>query len=81
MATIVLAMTPSIAIISKSFGIATISFDFSTTFTCPRTNRCRVAKAETIWIAAFTPFMSAERRTVLPSLAITSAATPDRAAT
>ena len=41
-------MAPAMAIISKSLGIATISFDFSATFTCPSTNRWRAAKAETI---------------------------------
>jgi hypothetical protein len=32
--------------------MATISFDFSATLTCPSTSRWRAAKAETIWIGA-----------------------------
>ena len=49
-------MAPSIASMSSSFGIATISFDFSATLTWPSTRRWRAAKAETIWMAAFLPF-------------------------
>jgi hypothetical protein len=40
---------------ASSAGMATISFDFSSTFTWPSTMRCRAAKAETIWIASFEP--------------------------
>jgi hypothetical protein len=41
---------PSIANMSSSAGMATISLDFSATASHPRTSRCRAAKAETIWI-------------------------------
>ena len=47
---------PSIASMSSSAGMATISFDFSATLTCPSTRRWRAAKAETMWIASFAPF-------------------------
>src|SRR5260370_27089381 len=46
-------MAPSIAIMSSSAGMATISFDLSATLTCPSSRRWRAAKAETMWIAAF----------------------------
>jgi hypothetical protein len=49
-------MAPSIAVMSRSAGMATISLDFSATLTCPSTKRRRAAKAETMWIGAFAPF-------------------------
>src|SRR6516164_699409 len=64
---------PSIAIMSSSAGMATISLDFSATATCPNTSRCRAAKAETMWIGSLAFFLEPERREVLPSMAMTSA--------
>src|SRR5436190_419714 len=72
---------PSIAIRSSSFGMATISLDFSATFTCPSTRRWRAAKAETMWMGALPLDFWPERREVLPSMAITSAGVPTSAAT
>src|SRR3954447_2552771 len=66
---------PSIAIRSSSFGMATISLDFSATLTCPSTRRWRTAKAETMWMGALPLVFWPERREVLPSMAITSAGT------
>ena len=48
---------PQLHGLSSSAGMATISFDFSLTFTCPSTMRCRAAKAETMWIASIEPFV------------------------
>src|SRR3954453_5785997 len=58
---------PSIAIRSSSFGMATISLDFSATLTCPSTRRWCVAKAETMWRGALPLVFWPERREVLPS--------------
>ena len=66
-------IAPSISSIANSLGIATISLTFSATLTWPSTSRWPAAKAETMWIAALAPL---DRRTVLPSMAITSDATP-----
>src|SRR5258707_946041 len=66
---------PSIASMSRSAGMAMISLDLSATLTWPSTRRWRAAKADTIWIAAFPPFLWEEPRNVLPSMAITSADT------
>jgi hypothetical protein len=52
----IVTIAPSIANISSSAGIATISLDFSDTLTCPSTSRWRAANAETIWIASCAPF-------------------------
>ena len=60
---------PSIAIMSSSAGMATISLDFAATATCPNTSRCRAAKAETMWIGSLAFFLEPERREVLPSMA------------
>ena len=76
----IVTIAPSIANISKSLGIAMISLDFSVTFTWPRTRRLLAAKAETMWIWALPPFLLPERRTALPSIAITPAGTPVTAA-
>jgi hypothetical protein len=65
---------PSIAIMSSRAGMATISFDFSLTLVCASTRRCRAAKAETIWIGALDFVLAPDRRTVLPSMAMTSTA-------
>ena len=46
--------------------------DFSFTFVCASTRRCRAAKAETIWIGALDFALAPDRRTVLPSMAMTS---------
>src|ERR1700683_3858355 len=51
----IVTTAPSIDIMSSSAGMATISFDFSATFTRPSTMRWRAAKAETMWIASFEP--------------------------
>jgi hypothetical protein len=56
----------AIANMSRSFGIATISLDFSATLTWPSTRRRRAANAETIWMAPLAPFFWPDRRTVLP---------------
>ena len=45
--------------------MATISFDFSFTFVCASTRRCRAAKAETIWIGALDFALAPDRRTGL----------------
>jgi len=58
-----------------------ISLDLSATLTWPSTRRWRAAKADTMWIAAFAPFLWAEPRNVLPSMATTSADTPINLAT
>ena len=60
--------------------MATISFAFSPTLVCASTSRCRAAKAETMWMASFDPFLP-ERRDVLPSMAINSAGVLVSAAT
>src|SRR4051812_12956814 len=57
---------PSMAIRSSSFGMATISLDFSATLTCPSTRRWRAAKAETMWMGALPFVFWPERREVLP---------------
>src|SRR5271170_4314002 len=72
----VVMMAPSITNMSRSAGMAMISLDLSATLTWPSTRRWRAAKADTMWIAAFAPFLWAEPRNVLPSMAITSADTP-----
>ena len=77
----IVTTAPSIAIMSSSAGMATISLDFSATLTWPSTRRWRAAKAETMWIAALAPFFWYDRREVLPSIAITSAGVPVSAAT
>src|SRR5262249_54911191 len=59
-------MAPSIASMSRSAGMATISLDLSATLTWPSTRRWRAAKADTIWIAALPRFLWAEPRNVLP---------------
>src|SRR3954470_638954 len=69
-------IAPSIANMSRSLGMAMISLDFSATLSWPSTRRWRAAKAETIWMAAFLPFSWYDRRTVLPSIAITPAGAP-----
>src|SRR5580658_8640087 len=75
----VVMMAPSITNMSRSAGMAMISLDLSATLTWPSTRRWRAAKADTMWIAAFAPFLWAEPRNVrsdsrlLPSL---SRATP-----
>ncbi len=46
-------MAPSRLSMASSLGMATISFDFSSTLVCPSTKRCRAAKAETMWIASW----------------------------
>ena len=51
--------------------MATISLAFSATLTWPSTRRWRAAKAETMWMGALAPL---DRRTILPSMAMTSAA-------
>ena len=51
-------IAPSIASMSRSFGIAMISLDFSATLTWPSTRRWRAAKAETMWMAAFRPLVA-----------------------
>ena len=56
-----------------------ISLDFSATLTWPSTRRWRAAKAETMWMAALPVLL--DRRTVLPSMAITPAGMPVKAAT
>src|SRR5580700_10111083 len=48
---------PSIASMSSSAGMATISLDLSATLTWPSTRRWRAAKADTMWIAAFAPLV------------------------
>src|SRR5271154_4107439 len=77
----VVMMAPSITNMSRSAGMAMISLDLSATLTWPSTRRWRAAKADTMWIAAFAPFLWAEPRNVLPSMAITSADTPISLAT
>src|SRR5271163_2786992 len=77
---------PSIFSMPRSLGMATISLDFSATLTWPRTRRWRAAKADTMWIGPLGSFFFLEvfepdRRTVLPSMATTSAGTPVCAAT
>ena len=69
----IVTTAPSIAIMSSSAGMATISLDFSVTAICPITSRCRAAKAETVWIGSLAFFFEPERRDVLPSMAMTSA--------
>src|SRR6516162_7156993 len=77
----VVMMAPSITNMSRSAGMAMISLDLSATLTWPSTRRWRAAKADTMWIAAFAPFLLAEPRNVLPSMATTSADTPISLAT
>src|SRR5215813_313525 len=55
-------MAPSIASMSRSAGMATISLDLSATLTWPSTRRWRAAKADTIWIAALPRLLWAEPR-------------------
>lgn len=64
-------IAPSMASMLSNLGIAMISLDFSATFTCPSTMRWRAAKAETMWIGAMSPVLRPDRRTVLPSIAMT----------
>src|SRR5258708_27536671 len=72
---------PSIASMSRSAGMAMISLALSAILTWPSTRRWRAAKADTIWIAAFPPFLWQAPANVLPSMAITSADTPISLAT
>ena len=58
-----------------------ISLDLSATLTCPSTRRWRAAKADTMWIGAWLSLLRPDRRTVLPSIAITPAGTPVTEAT
>src|SRR6266540_1467989 len=57
---------------AQSCGIAVISLDLSSTFSCPRTSRCVLAHALTLWMAALEAARSKERRSVLPSTATIS---------
>src|SRR5580693_1826731 len=66
----VVMMAPSITNMSRSAGMAMISLDLSATLTWPSTRRWRAAKADTMWIAAFAPFLWAEPRNVLPTMHI-----------
>ena len=50
--------------------MAVILFDFSSTFTCPRTSRLAVAQALTLSMAALSIPWSCERRSTFPSIAI-----------
>src|SRR5436309_11003435 len=45
-------VAPSIASISRSLGMATISLDLSATLTWPSTRRWRAAKAESMWMGS-----------------------------
>src|SRR5208337_1639348 len=51
-------IAPSMTIMSSSFGIATISLDFSATLIWPSTRRWRAAKAETMWIGLSLPLLA-----------------------
>src|ERR1700685_3924376 len=53
----VVIMAPSITNMSRSAGMAMISLDLSATLTWPSTRRWRAAKADTMWIAAFAPYL------------------------
>src|SRR5438034_1434171 len=57
-------------------GMAVISFDFLSTATCANTRRFSAAHALTICNAFFPSFLSAERRSVLPSMASTPSTAP-----
>ena len=74
-------IAPSMASMLSNLGIAMISLDFSATFTCPSTMRWRAAKAETMWIGAMSPVLRPDRRTVLPSIAMTPSGMPVTEAT
>jgi hypothetical protein len=74
-------IAPSMASMLSNLGIAMISLDFSATFTCPSTRRWRAAKAETMWIGAMSPVLRPDRRTVLPSIAMTPSGRPVTEAT
>jgi hypothetical protein len=54
---------------SNSFGTATISFDLSSTATCPRHSRASTAQALTRCSGEVCAARSKERRIVLPSMA------------
>src|SRR6202162_3734382 len=53
----VVMMAPSITNMSRSAGMAMISLDLSATLTWPSPRRWRAAKADTMWIAAFAPYL------------------------
>ena len=53
-------------------GMAVISLDFSSVFTCPRVRVLAEAQALTRWMGCLPARLSWERRTVLPSMATTS---------
>jgi len=72
---------PSIVSMSSSFGMATISLDFSATLIWPITSRWRVAKADTTWIGSWPLALRPDRRAVLPSIATTPFGVPVSAAT
>src|SRR6266571_1315204 len=55
----------------SSAGMAVISFDFSSTFSCPNTRRFALAQARTIWMAAVAVALSKEWRSVFPTLCST----------
>ena len=58
---------------SSSVGIAVISLDLSAVRTCPSTREVALALALTMWVDAPPLARSAERFSVLPSMATTGA--------
>ena len=65
-------MHPLSSSIPSSRGMAVISLDLSSVFTCPRVRVLAEAQALTRWMACLPALLSWERRTVLPSMATTS---------
>jgi len=63
---------PETSRISSNLGIAVISFDFASVFTCPSTIFISDAHALTIWIASLPFALSCDLLNVFPSIEITS---------
>ena len=57
---------------SSSRGMAVISLDFRSVFTCPKVRVLAEPQALTRWMACLPALLSWERRTVWPSMATTS---------
>jgi hypothetical protein len=70
---------PSSSSRSSKSGMATISFDFSATASCPSTSRWRLAQAETRCNGSLP--LALARREVLPSIATMSGARSRRLST
>ena len=67
----IVIMQPEISSAFNSCGMAVISFDFSSTLTCPNTKWLAQAQALTMSIAPLPIPRSCERRNTFPSIAMT----------